>query len=654
MLHRHLFRNRANCAFAAMIATFVISGLAHGGAILFVDDDAPPGGDGTTWDTAYRFLQDALTTASDPDEGIILVRVGQGTYVPSQTEKNPNGSDPTMRFQLINGVVIAGGYAGIGELDPNERDIELYPTIMDGLQSSNTLVIGSFTTASAVLDGFTITGGNANGSPCTPSFNGAGLYIQAGSPTIANCIFTGNQATNNNSYGGAVYMQQNASPSFTGCMFINNTASRGGGGISIANSTPMFTDCTFSNNSASRGGAIHSDNSSEMLVGCTFDGNVATGDRKAEGIGGAWQIFGNGNPILTDCTFVNNTAEGNGGAINRRNSTGSLTLIGCVFSSNQASDGGAIHIDEKLGEVPTLQLLDCSFDGNSAGSRGGSVSIEETTAIITNCTFTGNLAGTIGGGMHLLDTDAIITNCTFNENTAGGGGGVSSESSNSSVTNCLFVANSSVLGGAMNNAGGDLIVTNCSFSGNTADDSGGGMFNSGSVTVRNTVLWGNSDIGGNDESAQIHVIAGTTNVNYSCIQGGWSGKGGVGIVTDDPLFVDAKRGDLHLSSGSPGIDAADSSAVPKEITTDLDDGPRFLDDAQTTNTGIGDCPIVDMGPYEFQMVCLDLDGDNVVGVKDLLLLLGGWGSCEPGDYDADGDVGVKDLLILLGNWGPCP
>ncbi len=52
----------------------------------------------------------------------------------------------------------------------------------------------------------------------------------------------------------------------------------------------------------------------------------------------------------------------------------------------------------------------------------------------------------------------------------------------------------------------------------------------------------------------------------------------------------------------------------------------------------------------------DLDGDGVVGVKDLLILLGEWGPCAdcdncPADLDDDCTVGVKDLLILLGNWG---
>jgi hypothetical protein len=52
----------------------------------------------------------------------------------------------------------------------------------------------------------------------------------------------------------------------------------------------------------------------------------------------------------------------------------------------------------------------------------------------------------------------------------------------------------------------------------------------------------------------------------------------------------------------------------------------------------------------------DLDGDGAVGVLDLLLLLGAWGSCGdcgscPADLDGDCTVGVADFLILLAAWG---
>ena len=52
----------------------------------------------------------------------------------------------------------------------------------------------------------------------------------------------------------------------------------------------------------------------------------------------------------------------------------------------------------------------------------------------------------------------------------------------------------------------------------------------------------------------------------------------------------------------------------------------------------------------------DIDGDGVVGVKDLLDLLAAWGPnpLHPADFNGDGFVGVTDLLTLLGTWGPCP
>ena len=42
------------------------------------------------------------------------------------------------------------------------------------------------------------------------------------------------------------------------------------------------------------------------------------------------------------------------------------------------------------------------------------------------------------------------------------------------------------------------------------------------------------------------------------------------------------------------------SIVPNDISTDLDDNPRFVDDPDTADTGIGSAPIIDMGAYEFQ------------------------------------------------------
>ncbi len=77
-------------------------------AAIYVDDDAP-GGDGTSWTTAFKYLQDALAVADVDDE----IRVAQGTYVPDRSSANPGGTgDRESTFQLIGGGGVCGGYAG--------------------------------------------------------------------------------------------------------------------------------------------------------------------------------------------------------------------------------------------------------------------------------------------------------------------------------------------------------------------------------------------------------------------------------------------------------------------------------------------------------------------------------------------------------------
>jgi hypothetical protein len=52
-------------------------------AVLYVDDDAPPGGNGSSWQTAFRHLQDALTAAATAEKPL-EIRVAQGVYKPDQ------------------------------------------------------------------------------------------------------------------------------------------------------------------------------------------------------------------------------------------------------------------------------------------------------------------------------------------------------------------------------------------------------------------------------------------------------------------------------------------------------------------------------------------------------------------------------------------
>ena len=153
------------------------------GDVIYVDDDANVGGDGQTWETAYKYLQDALDDALTDDQ----IWVAEGTYKPDDDDANhPDGTgDREATFQLINGVGIYGGFAGSEDpctFDLGELDFVTNETILSGdldgndvdvndpcdLQTEPTrgensyhVVTGSYTDANTVLDGFTITGGNA-------------------------------------------------------------------------------------------------------------------------------------------------------------------------------------------------------------------------------------------------------------------------------------------------------------------------------------------------------------------------------------------------------------------------------------------------------------------------------------------------------------
>ncbi len=139
-------------------------------AVIYADIDAPGvTEDGTTWDTAYIDLQAALAGASSSDE----IHVAQGTYLP--------GTVRTDTFQLPQDASVYGGYAGYGEADPDARDVAAYVTTLSGdigaggdaSDNSYSVVTGA---NNAVIDGFTITGGNSSsdGGGCGPGGGGAG------------------------------------------------------------------------------------------------------------------------------------------------------------------------------------------------------------------------------------------------------------------------------------------------------------------------------------------------------------------------------------------------------------------------------------------------------------------------------------------------
>jgi len=642
-------RTKFTLLLATLLLVTPMVNTAFAGKIIYVDANATGGNNGSSWADAYIYLQDALADAQLGDQ----IRVAAGTYKPDQGAGITPG-DRNATFLLINGLTIKGGYAGFGEPDPNFRDPNLYdetilsgdlgnndgPNFANNTENSYHVVTTKTTFPFVTLDGFTITGGNANGLPDSPLGWGGGMYNYWSRPTLTNCTFTANFAQR----GGGMYNDK-SSPILTNCTFSGNTGNDAAGMMN-ASSTPKLTNCTFTGNSAKNGGGggMLNGSSSPNLTGCTFTENSATTcgggmdnagsspkltnctftENSAADCGGGMHNYIGSSPTLTDCMFTRNSAVECGGGMRNwkgssptpinctftENSAGncgggidnvensSPVLTNCTFTSNSASGGAGMR--NSTGSSP--KLTNCTFIGNSAVGTGGMLNGENSSPTLTNCTFTGN-SGALGGGIgNVNNSSPKLTNCMFTGNWGVYGGGILNFTNNDSpvLTNCAFIANWAVTsGGGMNNAGSGTAMTNCTFGWNQSGE-GAGLYNAaGNATLANCILWDP------DWSSEIwtHNISAIT-ITYSDVRDGWSGEGNINA---DPCFVNPDGDDgipgneddnLRLSAGSLCIDAGDNTAVPAGITTDLDGNPRFVDDPNTLDKGKGKPPIVDMGAYE--------------------------------------------------------
>lgn len=184
-------------------------------------------------------------------------------------------------------------------------------------ENSYQVVVGGGTDATAFLDGFTITGGNANGS--FPQTRGGGMYNENGSPTVSNCTFIANTSFDD---GGGMGNLSDSSPIVANCAFMGNTSGNGGAMSNINNSNPTVTNCAFIANSTS-------------------------------GLGGAmYNTGGISTPSVTNCTFAGNSAGIRGGGI--FNSTASPSVTNCTFSGNSGGFSDAGGISNLFNSAPTV------------------------------------------------------------------------------------------------------------------------------------------------------------------------------------------------------------------------------------------------------------------------------------------------------------
>jgi len=350
MLHTILIRTLA--------AATLLSPAAFASTLYVNANLATGANDGSTWADAYQGvdgLQTALAAAVSGDE----IWVAAGVYKPTLTATR------TIYFQLKNGVAVYGGFNG-SETALDQRDIAANTTTLSadlagndgsGVLTDNSfhVVQGAGTNATAVLDGFTVTGGNANSGASNQDRGGGILCVGGASPTVRNCLFTANRC----SFGGGAGYINSSSPTFIRCVFDGNNGASFGGAFDMASGVgATFESCVFRNNTAARAGAIEIFGSSPVKVwNCLFHNNTSTGT------GGGGAIFvSSSTPQIRNCTIVNNSATANaaGGILGSGG-----TVINCVVFGNTGSGGssGAAAQLSPAGMNVTYTLTSTGFTG---------------------------------------------------------------------------------------------------------------------------------------------------------------------------------------------------------------------------------------------------------------------------------------------------
>jgi hypothetical protein len=488
--------------------------------VLYVDDvNGNDANGGTSWPNAYKTVSRALYTARQ-NTGIDSILVAKGTYYPTGAQ---NGTNKDSSFVIVRGKLkLYGGYPNGGGI----RDIAGNPTVLSGdIGTLNDSTDNSFhvmviagnipsTADSIVVDGFTITKGNANGS---------GTVNYSTSPISQNS-------------GGGMFMRENATGQKTALRnltFASNTATYFGGGLEMYIASPDIRNCIFMNNhSLYRGGAFVNDvQASSYATGCSFNGNTAN----SQG-GAVYNVNNTASPSFINCSFTGNnavplapsTTPTEGGAIADNSQS---TITNCIFTANRSTNGGgAMNINGNTVTTITYSIFDSNISLNGAGNVG------------------------TGGGLQIGFGTCNISNSVVMNNIAGG------------------TADDG--GGGLANYGGTFNCSNVTLYGNTTQstvspNSNGISIMAGAVNFNNSIAWGNP--------AQQVYNAGTFNYNYSLIKGITATLPNLNIDPQfadgsNPVGVDGIWGTaddgLRLTNCSPAVNMGSDALVPGSVTTD--------------------------------------------------------------------------------------
>ncbi len=194
---------------------------------IYVDENAMGNNDGTSWTNAFNDLQDALAIGENK-----TIHVAQGTYYPT------SGTSRGIFFNVPEGANLWGGYpTGGGERNPEINTTRLSGDI-DGdqtLTGNSYHVIRLQNVMFVNIDGFHISGGNADIANSFGRSRGGGIYARNADALIGNCIIEDNYAV----YGAGIFATLSPQVAFEYCTFRNNTGDYGSA-VYHSNQTSLY------------------------------------------------------------------------------------------------------------------------------------------------------------------------------------------------------------------------------------------------------------------------------------------------------------------------------------------------------------------------------------------------------------------------------
>jgi predicted outer membrane repeat protein len=602
--------------------------------IIYVNESAAPGGNGSSWAHAYNSLQSALTAASgssSPEQ----IWIAEGTYTPSQVY-SPSGvtggasglNTPQLEtFNLPNNVTLIGGFVA-GDTSISQSDPSLHPTILNGSLGNGTdvyhvVTLGndvSQTGVTATLENLTIENGDANGPSEENSSgglvygfeNGGGIYESFGSNlTLDNVTLAKDSAAL------ATSQQLPIPPTASGL-------EPGGGGIFVYESTLTVNDSTFTQDTAGvstspygDGGAINADLSSVTINNSNFQDNSASTDGGAVAIAYATNTISINNSVFNGNSLTNPTTINfdSGGALEIFNS--SMNLDNSVLTNNTSTfSAGAIMIDFQADftAASSVNLNNDTLSGNSASYEAGAMTVTSEAyanagdlVTVTNSKFLNNYSGGVGGGIDIDSINVDVNSTLFEGNVAKGSAGalnsddffntlIGTPLTTVNLNNDTFLNNI-----AQGQVSGDQGWTNL-FSVATygADVSpGGGAVESiwsSQINISNSTFVGNEALGGNGGA----ILNGDGNM-YLGSTSYIVATGSTMTLTDDTFVGNS---DTHGNGGAvaslidtPGLTPPD--LVVKDSTFSLnsastDGGAIYLNGSDSTIQG--DSFLLDLAP----------------------------------------------------------